>query len=788
MTKLRVGVALGAALGTLAFAQGAQAAATLVVDDDLVDCPAARFQSIQNAIYAAAKGDTITICPGRYVEGSGSVGSNALLIIDDVTIRGAGADLVRIVPRKQSASGSQIAENTPNIRNNLGAIVMIDGNSEDRESNASKTHLTRVDISGVTVDGDGVYAEAGIVFRDAVGSVTRSRITNIVTTERSLDNPRPGEYKGSPDGFGIAQVTAPGGVFPTVARQIHVVNSRVDRYNSAGVLVDAATGDTPPLTASGIVNIANLRANQIIGRTLCTTYLSNGNCQQPAPLPATNGPLYGQDGVRITAGSIGNLINNTISQNLIQGTGSAVRGSATNNETLWMAAGVRLLGAGLTTISQNNIVNNSYGVFNAGLDGTTPNTAVPANAENNWWGLRASGNPTNTGPAISPTTNPPVPENPVNGAAIADGEGTTSDAVDFFPFRNGYQSDPDSGEFPVIDAPLPINDAAPTVSLTTDAATYHRGDKVTLTAAPDDDIGVHRVVFYDGAFIVGAATRPPYSASYHLPADAGCTSRTVAAVAEDSAGQTASATRTITVDCATPTPTPTATATATPTATAVATATATVVVEGEVTPSPEPAPQAVVAEAPTISLGSVPSRLTASGFQITVSALAGSGVKQLDVYLGVRKVCSITRPPFTCRVLPTGAEVGRQSLRVVVTDLNGASASTSRQVTVARFRPAGATINVSSRNLSGNRIRATIAGKVKLPARVTRADGCRGGSVGIVLKRASRVLDDSQVKLRSDCSFKKHVTTNRTGLALTVQARFRGNPVLQPTSKSRRFK
>lgn len=179
VTKLRVGAVLGAALAMLAFAPGAQAA-TLVVDDDLVDCPAARFQSIQNAIYAAAKGDTITICPGRYVEGTGSVGSNALLIIDDLTIKGAGADLVRIVPRKQSASGSQIAENTPNIRNNLGAIVMIDGNSEDRQSNASKTHLTRVDISGVTIDGDGVYAEAGIVFRDAVGSVTRSRITNIV--------------------------------------------------------------------------------------------------------------------------------------------------------------------------------------------------------------------------------------------------------------------------------------------------------------------------------------------------------------------------------------------------------------------------------------------------------------------------------------------------------------------------------------------------------------------------------------------------------------------------------
>jgi hypothetical protein len=50
------------------------------------------------------------------------------------------------------------------------------------------------------------------------------------------------------------------------------------------------------------------------------------------------------------------------------------------------------------------------------------------------------------------------------------------------------------------------------------------------------------------------------------------------------------------------------------------------------------------------------------------------------------------------------------------------------------------------------------------------------------------VLADSQVKLRRDCSFQKHVITSRTGQALTVTAKFRGNPVLQATSKSRRFK
>ena len=107
-------------------------------------------------------------------------------------------------------------------------------------------------------------------------------------------------------------------------------------------------------------------------------------------------------------------------------------------------------------------------MFNVGLDGITPqHGAIPVKAENNWWGLRATA-------ARRPTparrsrrrTNPPFPENPVNGAAGRRRHGhVSSDAVDFFPFRNGSQSDPNTGEFAVFDAPGPVNDAAPTVTL-----------------------------------------------------------------------------------------------------------------------------------------------------------------------------------------------------------------------------------------------------------------------------------------------------------------------------------
>ena len=94
-------------------------------------------------------------------------------------------------------------------------------------------------------------------------------------------------------------------------------------------------------------------------------------------------------------------------------------------------------------ITKNNIVDNAYGVYNVEADGTTA-SAVPVPAPANWWGLRFTPPTPNTGPAVSPTTNPPVPENPVNSA------------VDFLPFRSGAQSDPQSGQYTNIQAPMPV--------------------------------------------------------------------------------------------------------------------------------------------------------------------------------------------------------------------------------------------------------------------------------------------------------------------------------------------
>src|SRR4051794_35779050 len=439
-------------------------AATLTVDDDHADCPAAAYSSIQAAVDAAAPGDTVTICPGKYAEGSGAVGTSALTIQKSLTLKGAGADLVTITPKSSGVTSGQIMEAAPDLRNGVGDIVSIAGTPSQPLS---------VDISGVTVDGwdpagRPVAVEAGIVFVDAKGSISRSRVTNVVTSEGNDAYLDPGGYRGTQPGVGIAQVT--NALYAPVdgARQLRIDRTRVDKYNKIGVLIDGAENNTPPLISSGTVDWGVITASQIIGRTQCINYQGTGNCSlsnpgNPGGPALATGPLFGQDGLRVTAGSYATVESSTISQNLVLGSGAPVRGSATNNANLPLGAGVRYIGARMndyTTatnkvnyshISSSNILNNAYGALNLTSDGTTTATgnvnALPTQsfgnlliAENNWWGLYDT-TATSTGPAISPTSNPSPGENPVNGTATTEtstGQ-TTSNAVDFYPYRNGSQ-------------------------------------------------------------------------------------------------------------------------------------------------------------------------------------------------------------------------------------------------------------------------------------------------------------------------------------------------------------
>jgi hypothetical protein len=794
--------------GVLCCAQSAFAA-TLTVDDDKADCPAASFTSVQAAVDAARDGDTVVICKGDYVEGDGSPGSNAVTITRSITLKGAGADLVKITPKANPLVRGRILEDAPDIRNGVGDIVAVVG---------TPTQPLSVNLSGITVDGYDpqgreVAVEAGILFLDAKGSIVRSRVTNIVTSEGDNAYTRVGGWRGPQPGIGIVQ-TSNALLSPVDgARKLVIDRTRVDKYNKIGILIDGAQNDAAPFLASGAINWGVITASQVIGRTECVNYAGTGSCPTVGLL--TTGPLFGQDGLRVTSGSYATVDSSLISQNLVNGTGAPTRNSDANNANLTLGAGVRYAGAKMTAyadatglvvysrIDRSNIVDNAYGALNTTSDGTTANAGYPIPiiarppgapnnyvvpgygnlliAENNWWGLRFNSQ-TNPGPAISPTVNPQVPENPVNGVSTANATGSTnmtSDAVDFYPYRSGPQSDPTNGEYPVLTAPIPVDDAAPTIALAAPASAA-RGTTISLTASPADDFGIKRVRFAEGVTTLGTATTPPYTVSFTIPADATCNSvRTFSAVATDSLGQTKSATAPVTVTCGgTPTPTPT------PTATAVVTATATVTVGGEVTPEPKTINTATPrADGPSIAFVSWP-RSIAGKSRVVFSASAPAGLKSAAVVLGSRTLCVITAAPYSCDFAPQGSDVGGQALRIIVTDQLGATAEQVRNVVVSRFL-AKLKLSVAKKTTKAG-LKRTLTGTVTFPSAVSKTQACTG-KVMLTIKRAGRSILNQEVSLSKRCTFSRSVTAKRGSQSFSAKVTFGGNTVLNTTGQNRRF-
>ena len=512
MTRKLVLVAV-AALAALAVAASAEGTSpsTLTVGKSGPNCPHPGYLRIRDAIRDAAPGDTISICPGTYAEGPGTPGTSVLTINKDLTLRGAGAEQVTIEPRQ--VDGNRIAADDPDLRDGRGVIIAVIGNKT--------IDPVTVNISGVTVDGNGVDVTAGIVYIDGMGTISRSHVTGLVTDEGKNGYTVPGGFRNGPFGIGIADVTrvkpTPAKPKPIATRTLTIDHTRVDHYNSVGVLIDGATGDYvdgTPLSASGVPNRGVLISDQIAGRNSCQVYndftaggqtdpdlgrLIVGDCQPSGsgasgvrpPLPLYVGPTFGQDGVRVTAGASVQVSDTTISSNLVHGANAPI-GSvfsptpnndpfptgnhAENNQNLRLGAGLRLVGAAASSITRSNIADNAFGVLNTRLDGVSNNSTTPVQAADNWWGLRTGAVTLPTpGPAVWPnvaapgaTFNPPIPENPVNGTPAVDpgcpAGVAGSDSVSFCPYRSSTQSDQLGGEWPIAAAPIAQTDPAPCTS------------------------------------------------------------------------------------------------------------------------------------------------------------------------------------------------------------------------------------------------------------------------------------------------------------------------------------
>ncbi|MGZ4310256.1 MAG: hypothetical protein ACXVRG_13075, partial [Gaiellaceae bacterium] len=244
--------------------------ATLTVGKQSASCPSPDYLRIRAAIRAAHSGDILAICPGTYAEGPGTPNTSVLTITKSLTLKGAGADQVTIEPR--SVGDKRIAADSPNIRSGRGVIIAVLGR---------KTAPISVTISGVTVTANGVDATAGIVFRDAGGSVSRSLVTGLAIDESKNGYQVPGGFRSNNYGIGIAMVTrvTPPKNKPATkpTRTLTIDSTRIEHYNAVGVLVDGSTGyylptQTTPLVASGIDNRVVIVNSNIAGRNSCQSY------------------------------------------------------------------------------------------------------------------------------------------------------------------------------------------------------------------------------------------------------------------------------------------------------------------------------------------------------------------------------------------------------------------------------------------------------------------------------------------------------------------------------------
>ena len=187
-------------------------------------------------------------------------------------------------------------------------------------------------------------------------------------------------------------------------------------YNSVGVLVDGATtrllagASRRRSRASGIHNVAILterpdRRPQLVPELqrlqpprrrpviVGNCQASGGSAPIPPPLPLTTGPLFGQDGVRVTAGAIGSddrrhsVVEPRARRRMRPSEACSRRRrtttrtrSATTRRTTRTCASARRPARGRScdrSISRSNITDNAFGVLNTMLDGMSPNTATP---------------------------------------------------------------------------------------------------------------------------------------------------------------------------------------------------------------------------------------------------------------------------------------------------------------------------------------------------------------------------------------------------------------------------
>jgi hypothetical protein len=528
-TPLRRALRVALVLAALpAVAPAAASASTWTVDDDRAQCPSAGFTTIQKAVDQAAPWDTVVVCDGVYREQStpytsvnspAQAGSrNGLTITKPLTIRGAGADKVTIMPA--TALGDSLAGTEPYLRDGGGNVITV-----SRQSlGASDDNENFFDLSGVTVTSPGAYVEAGIAFFNTSGRVSKSVVG-------PLRRAAAANAAAQPHGWGVVmtnslQSDVPGGI----RREVTIEDSLVTGFGAGGVLFDASVGgiDNPTVTAPAVSPLQT--------RSNVNAY---GNVVRSRIVGEAGGASVPQTGVRFQSGQRGRVTDSEIVD-----TWSGQAAAARTSLGVLLAdadtgidpknPGVRAL-----QISGTTFGGNGYAVYNADAANAAVRNGAPVSAIGNYWGCPSgplgaassaitgcqgrSGNDAGTPAAGTTPAVPPAPSVDASGFL-------TTPAV-------------------ALSVPAKTADAAPTAEILEPIAdtVVPVGTTISPVVQASDDFGVTSVSLTAGGLPVATISKRPFEFSWTPTAAQAGTTVALAATVTDSSGQTTTTTVPVTV-------------------------------------------------------------------------------------------------------------------------------------------------------------------------------------------------------------------------------------------------
>ena len=333
------------AIVSSAFASFSMAApaltATLVVDNDLADCPQADFNSIQAAVLAAQPGDNILVCRGVYAE---------TVLVDKPDLR----------IEAQAAPGEVVLQGTPgrqfgfHLLNTTGVVVhgftvqeFVDANIriEGGSGNTLRKNVTAaarngsgirvINSSANVVEQNSSFANQGAGTQGAGITVISTTVTeaatsnNIIRHNETFDNATVGLQILTPGGVGNVFGNAPDNVLfgndsyrnPIGIRNVQLVHGSVIENNRVfanvrGIIIGRSTGVTVRNNRTegndefGI-RLQNGAANNLVEKNAVSKNVQDGirleSCALPAPPPPAPNCIV--------------VPHNTIRLNLVRGNG-----------------------------------------------------------------------------------------------------------------------------------------------------------------------------------------------------------------------------------------------------------------------------------------------------------------------------------------------------------------------------------------------------------------------------------------------------------------------------------